>query len=103
MNLNHSQFTPEGPTRDYSDPVVFDNGIGTQIRRSDLIREHVQAYNLSPLKCDYFGMDSYYYDKATKIMYKVCNVYDKYADKSIKPIFEVSTDEHILQINNLQK
>jgi hypothetical protein len=70
-------------------------------RRDDLIKQHVEKHKLILLKCDYFGVDSYYYNYHTKTMYKVCNVYNKYIDRGITPNFEVSNDTHILSINNL--
>lgn len=51
------------------------------------------------IKNDYFGMDSYYYDKTKRIMYKVCNICDWNGD--INPVFEISRDEHILKLNSL--
>lgn len=71
------------------------------ILKTDIIKQYVEKNGLILLKCDYFGVDSYYYNKSTKIMYKVCNVYNKYADRSIQPIFEISNDAHILWLNNL--
>ena len=93
--MNYSSFKPQ---MEY-DPVLVDAETKIITRRSDLIREHCQKNNLITLKCDYFGMDSYYYHKETKTMYKVCIVYDKYRDHSIIPNFEVSTDAHILSLN----
>ena len=95
--MNYSSFKP---SIEY-DPVLVDAETKIITRRSDLIREHAQKNNLIQLKCDYFGMDSYYYHKETKTMYKVCIVYDKYRDCSIIPIFEVSNDEHILTLNHI--
>ena len=69
--------------------------------RSDFINQYVERNNLILLKCDYFGVDNYYYNNATKTMYKVCNVYNKYIDTGITPIFEISNDTHILELNNL--
>jgi hypothetical protein len=44
-------------------------------------------------------MNSYYYDKTKKVMYKVCNVCDWSGNTT--PIFEISDDKHILQLNSL--
>jgi len=95
--MNYSSFKPSVER----EPVLINNENGTITSRSDLIREHVRKNNLIPLKCDYFGMDSYYYHKETKTMYKVCIVYNKYRDHSIIPNFEVSTDAHILTLNHI--
>jgi hypothetical protein len=97
--MNYSTFSP---SNDF-DHIIVDAENKTITRRSDLIRDHVRDHNLIPLICDYFGMDSYYYDNDKKLLYKVCNVYDKYKDTSIVPIFEVSDDAHILTLNKLQK
>ena len=70
--------------------------------RQDNIQKFVDDNNLIKLKCDYFGMDSYYYDTNYKTMYKVCNIITM-SDKSTIPKFEVSYDSHILEINNITK
>lgn len=67
--------------------------------RQDNIQKFVDDNNLIKLKCDYFGMDSYYYDTNYKTMYKVCNIITM-SDKSTIPKFEVSYDSHILEINH---
>lgn len=95
--MNYSIFEPSIDP----DQSLVDNEQKMVTRRSDLIRDHVLKNNLIPLNCDYFGMDSYYYNSETKTMYKVCNVYDKYKDTSFTPIFEISTDAHILALNNI--
>lgn len=64
------------------------------------IQKIVEDNNLIKLECDYFGMDSYYYDKHNKTMYKVCNIITM-SNKSEIPKFEVSYDSHILEINNI--
>ena len=69
--------------------------------RQEYIHKYSKIHNLILLKCDYFGMNSYYYNYTTKTMYKVCNVYNKYIDRGIEPNFEISTDYHILSLNNL--
>jgi hypothetical protein len=68
--------------------------------RHNYIKQFAKENNLILLESDYLGMDSYYYDTNNKIMYKVCNICSS-VDKSIKPIFEVSCDYHILQLNKL--
>ena len=95
--MNYSIFEPSIDP----DQSLVDNEQKMVTRRSDLIRDHVLKNNLIPLNCDYFGMDSYYYNYTTKTMYKVCNVYNKYIDRGIEPNFEISTDYHILSLNNL--
>ena len=70
--------------------------------RQDNIQKFVDDNNLIKLKCDYFGMDSYYYDTNYKTMYKVSNIITM-SDKSTIPKFEVSYDSHILEINNITK
>lgn len=69
------------------------------IKRKQLIKNHVISNGYIELKSDYLGMDSYYYDKLYKIMYKVCNVCDWTGD--INPVFEITYDEHILKLNSL--
>ena len=39
------------------------------------------------------GVDSYYYEKTKKVMYKVCNICDW--SGGINPVFEISRDVHI--------
>lgn len=68
-------------------------------QRRQLIAEHVRTHNLIELQCDYLGMDSYYYDGRSKIMYKVCNICDW--SNNVNPTFEISNDIHILQLNGL--
>ena len=45
------------------------------LHRKYLIDKHVAENGLIKLKSAYLGMDSYYYDQKTTIMYKVCNMY----------------------------
>jgi hypothetical protein len=68
-------------------------------KRQELIQQHVRNNGLVKLKSDYLGMDSFYYDKRTKTMYKLCNICD--SSKNINPIFNISTDQHILKLNSL--
>ncbi len=68
-------------------------------QRQQLIKNHVMSNGYIELKCDSYGMDSYYYDKTRKVMYKVSNICDWNED--IHPIFEISNDEHILKLNSL--
>ncbi len=68
-------------------------------KRRELIKQQVISNEYIELKNDYFGMDSYYYDTKRKIMYKVSNVCDW--SNNINPVFEVSNDQHILQLNSL--
>jgi|688.fasta_scaffold1111160_2 hypothetical protein len=65
------------------------------IARRKLISSYVINNGYTELYSDYFGMDSYYYDKAHKKMYVVCNICDDFSS-DISPTFEISTDEHIL-------
>lgn len=69
------------------------------INRQQLIKKYVISNGYIELESDYYGMDSYYYDKTTKVMYKVCNICDWSGD--INPVFEISNDEHILKLNSL--
>ena len=69
------------------------------IKRKHLIDTHVSKNCLIKLRSDYYGMDSYYYDKKTNIMYKVCNVCNWSGD--VNPTFEISNDSHILKLNSL--
>jgi hypothetical protein len=44
-------------------------------------------------------MDSYFYDKKTNIMYKVCNVCNW--SGNVNPTFEISNDTRVLKLNSL--
>ncbi len=68
-------------------------------KRQGLINQYVKNHGLIELQSDYLGMDSYYYDKKMRTMYKVSNVCSQYS--SPNPIFEISKDEHILKLNSL--
>ena len=68
-------------------------------KRQELIDNHVKSNGYIELKNDYFGMDSYYYDKTNKIMYKVCNICDSMSSDA--PVFEISNDKHILLLNSI--
>lgn len=68
-------------------------------KRKHLIDKYVAENGLIKLKSDYFGMDSYYYNKNTKFMYKVCNICDW--SRNANPTFEISNDSHILRLNLL--
>ena len=70
-------------------------------RRQELIKQFVMKNGYVKLKCDYLGMDSYYYDTTRKIMYKVCNICDWTGD--VIPKFEISNDEHILRLNSIKQ
>ena len=67
--------------------------------RDQLIQNHVAKHGLVELKCDYYGMDSYYYDKLTKVMYKVDRICNW--NENPNPVFEISHDLHILKLNSL--
>jgi len=73
--------------------------LNKNIHRQQLIKDYVTRNGYIELKSDYLGMDSYYYDKTNKVMYKVCNHCGWNGD--INPVFEISKDEHILQFNSL--
>jgi hypothetical protein len=87
----------------YSDFILDSETIQSRqqqnIRRQQLIKNHVIINGYIELNSDYYGMDSYYYDKTKKVMYKVCNVCDW--SGNITPVFEISNDEHILKLNLL--
>ena len=98
--MEYAKFTPLPKT---DEEITEEHAKNTT--RQDNIQKFVEDNNLIKLECDYFGMDSYYYDKNNNTMYKVCNIinmYDK-SDKSTIPNFEVSYDSHILEINNITK
>jgi hypothetical protein len=63
--------------------------------RSQLIQNHVKKHQLIELKSDYLGMDSYYLDQTTALVYKVCNV------GCGVPEFRITNDSHILRLNGL--
>jgi hypothetical protein len=93
--MEYAKFTPLPKT----DEEIIEEHT-THTTRQDNIQKIVDDKNLIKLKCDYFGMDSYYYNKNNKTMYKVCNINTMF-DKSTIPKFEVSYDSHILEINNI--
>jgi hypothetical protein len=93
--MEYTKFTPLPKT----DEEIIEEHAKHTIRQ-DNIQKMVDDNNLIKLKCDYFGMDSYYYNKNNKTMYKVSNINTMF-DKSTIPIFEVSYDSHILEINNI--
>ena len=68
-------------------------------KRQQLIKNHVISNGYIELKSDYLDMDSYYYDKTKKVMYKVCNICNW--SGNINPVFEISNDVHILKLNSL--
>lgn len=63
--------------------------------RQRRIKQYVEDNNLTKLECDYFGMDSYYYDNKTQKLYKVCNI------GGSNPKFVLDNDPHILELNRL--
>ena len=95
--MEYAKFTPLPKT---DEEIIEEQA--THKTRQDNIQKFVDDNNLIKLKCDYFGMDSYYYDTNYKTMYKVCNIITM-SDKSTIPKFEVSYDSHILEINNITK
>ena len=93
--MEYAKFTPLPKT---DEEIIEEHA--THKTRQDNIQKFVDDNDLIKLKCDYFGMDSYYYDKNNKTMYKVSNIITM-SDKSTIPKFEVSCDSHILEINNI--
>ena len=69
------------------------------LHRKYLIDKHVAENGLIKLKSAYLGMDSYYYDQKTTIMYKVCNMC--HWNRNENPTFEISNDVNILRLNLL--
>lgn len=67
-----------------------------EIRRKN-IDEYVKKHNLIKLKSDYFSVDSYYYCPIIKCIWKVSTIGDPV------PVFEISNDQHILQLNSITK
>ena len=86
--MNYSKFQPLPKT----DEEIAESKERQKIR-NDNIQKIVNDNNLIQLERDYLDMDHYYYDKKNKKMYKLV------FDKSTIPIFEVSQDFHILEIN----
>lgn len=66
------------------------------------INRIVQEHDLIKLRCDYFGMSSFYYDRKTRTLYEVNDVLSqsKFCSGG-NEIFRVSHDQHILRLNNL--
>jgi len=95
MKLNYSDFILDAETIQNKEDIELNKNT----KRGQLIKNHVIRNGYILLKSDYFGMDSYYYDKTKKIMYKVCNICDWKGDQN--PVFEISRDQHILKLNSL--
>ncbi len=93
----YSAYVPMGPTEGEKQKANEE-----QKQRTELIAQYVKTNGLTRLECNYFGMDNYYYNHETKTMYKV-NVLcpSKYSKHEASPIFEVSHDAHILELNHL--
>ena len=93
--LNYSDFILDEETIQKKEAIKLNKNT----KRRQLIKNHVERNGYILLKSDYRGMDSYYYDKTKRIMYKVCNICDWNGD--INPVFEISMDQHILKLNSL--
>lgn len=92
MSLSFGKFTPSLPDKT--------KDMERNRERGRLIEAYVKNHNLVALKSDYLGMDSYYYDPKTRLMYKVHNCAGPF-DASIEPQFQISRDSHIMRLNNL--
>ena len=88
--MNFGRFEPLPPTEDEKNKRAE-----IHKERQQRIKQFVEDKKLTKLKCDYFGMDSYYYDNITPQVYKVCNIGGSH------PKFELDNDPHILHLNNL--
>lgn len=93
--LSYSDFTLDEETIQKKKAIELNRNT----KRGQLIKNHVIRNGYILLKSDYLGMDSYYYDKTKKTVYKVCNICSWYED--INPVFEISMDQHILKLNSL--
>ena len=93
--LNYSDFILDEETIQKKKTIELNKNV----KRGQLIKNHVVRNGYILLKNDYLGMDSYYYDKTKRIMYKVCNICGWNGD--INPVFEISRDQHILELNSL--
>ena len=93
--MKYAEFTPLPKT---NEERIKEQEMHTT--RQNNIQKIVDDNNLIQLKCDYLGMDSYYYNKNKKIMYKVHNINTRF-DNSAIPTFEVSHDSYILKLNNI--
>lgn len=94
-SLNYSDFILSSEHIQDKRKVEYD----LNTKRQELIKKYVTSNGLVELQSDYLGMDSYYYDRKNRIMYKVCNICDW--SKNVNPVFEISNDQHILQLNSL--
>jgi hypothetical protein len=94
-NLNYSDFILSSEA--IKNKQEYNNAQNN--RRIHLIDKHVTENGLIKLKSAYLGTDSYYYDKKTKIMYKVC--YVCHWNRNENPTFEISNDANILRLNSL--
>ena len=80
---------------DISSPSINAEQIERYNKRQKNIKKIVENNHYVKLKCNFFGMDSYYYDKKTTNIYKVCNV------GGIDPIFVLDNDPHIFELNDM--
>ncbi len=97
LNYSNIYLSPEDKT--------YNNNMKKSIveknqKRQELIQQHVKSNGYIELKSDYFGTDSFYYDKKSGIMYEVDNSCPD-DDKDITPLFEISYDQHIMKLNSL--
>lgn len=71
--------------------------------RQKLIKKIVKDNDFYELESDYLGMDSYYLDKKTNNIYRICNLGNgNYpTELSVKNEFILDNDDHIIKINNL--
>jgi len=63
--------------------------------------DYIKKHGLIELKCDYMGMDSYYWSPTSKTMFIVNNITSDSRYGTTTPVFAVSNDNHILSLNGL--
>ncbi len=89
--MHYSNFVPDPP----SPEELADSELKYRAYQEN-IRKYAEENNYTPLKCNTFGIYSYFYDHKHQLMYKIHN----FPRDSL--VFEVSTEEHILRLNHLK-
>jgi hypothetical protein len=93
----YSNFKPSPPTKEEREEEIKLINI-----RQENIKKYAKDNELIQLKTDgYWGMDYFYYSEKYKRMYRV-NSYSSETDTPEKPIFQLSTDDYILKINDIE-
>lgn len=74
--------------------------LAKQEERRRLIAKRVEENGYIELRSDYYGTDKYFYDQKNKMLYKV-NPHASWWETSAEPVFKLTYDPHILELNNI--